>query len=70
MGIEQHLVDLAAISNQPECATGAQLHVGDLDASKQAQQRELVAEVHPPDFSRISMLITLCSPAQKVSRSS
>ncbi len=28
-------------------------------------QRELVAELHPPDFSNISMLITLCSPARK-----
>lgn len=25
-----------SILNQPECAAGAQIHVGDLDASKQA----------------------------------
>ncbi len=30
MGIEQHLVTLAWVRNQPECATGVQLHVGDL----------------------------------------
>ncbi len=33
---KMHLVTLARVRNQPECATGAQLHVGDLDASKQA----------------------------------
>ncbi|MOA56890.1 hypothetical protein D3C78_1809670 [compost metagenome] len=40
MGIEQHLVALAGIRNQPERATGAQLHVGDLDASKQATDQQ------------------------------
>ncbi|MNF64768.1 hypothetical protein D3C84_465100 [compost metagenome] len=40
MGIEQHLVALAGIRNQPKCATGAQLHVGDLDASKQATDQQ------------------------------
>jgi hypothetical protein len=46
MGIKQHLVALARVRNQPECATGAQLHVGDLDASKQAtDQQTLFAPV-------------------------
>jgi hypothetical protein len=40
MGIEQHLVALAGIRNQPKCATGAQLHVGDLDASEQAANQK------------------------------
>jgi hypothetical protein len=40
MGIEQHLVALAGIRNQPKCATGAQLHVRDLDASKQAADQQ------------------------------
>lgn len=46
MGIKQHLVALAGVCNQPECATGAQLHVGDLDTSKQAtDQQTLFAPV-------------------------
>jgi hypothetical protein len=40
MGIKQHLVALARIRNQPECATGAQLHVGDLDVSKQGTDQQ------------------------------
>lgn len=40
MGIEQHLVTLARVRNQPECATGAQLRVGDLNASKQAADQQ------------------------------
>lgn len=40
MGIEQHLVALAGICNQPECTTGAQLHAGVLDASKQAADQQ------------------------------
>ncbi|MCY1246124.1 hypothetical protein D9M72_593300 [compost metagenome] len=40
MGIEQHLVALAGIRNQPKCATGAQLHMGDLDASEQAADQQ------------------------------
>ena len=39
-GVEQHLVALAGVRNQPECATGAQLHVGDLDALKQATDQQ------------------------------
>jgi hypothetical protein len=46
MGVEQHFVPLAGIGNQPECATGAQLHVGDLDAAKQpADQQTFFAPV-------------------------
>lgn len=46
MGIKKHLVGLAGVRNQPECATGAQLHVGDLDTSKQAtDQRAFFAPV-------------------------
>jgi hypothetical protein len=46
MGIEQHLVALAGIRNQPECAAGAQLHVGDLDTSKKtADQQTFFAPV-------------------------
>lgn len=40
MGIKQHLVALAGVRNQPECAAGAQLHVGDLDTSKQATDQQ------------------------------
>ena len=40
MGIEKRLVALAGIGNQLECATGAQLHVGDLDASKQTTDQQ------------------------------
>ena len=40
VGIEQHLVALAGIRNQPERATGAQLHVGDLNASEQAADQQ------------------------------
>jgi hypothetical protein len=40
MGIKQHLVALAGIRHQPKCATGAQLHVGDLDASKQTADQQ------------------------------
>lgn len=40
MGIEQHLVALAGICNQPERATGAQLHVGNLDASEKAADQQ------------------------------
>nr|AAA25866.1 ORF3 [Pseudomonas savastanoi] len=36
MGIKQHLVALTGVRNQPERATCAQLHMGDLDTSKQA----------------------------------
>ena len=39
-GVEQHLVALAGVRNQPECATGAQLHVGNPDASKQATDQQ------------------------------
>ena len=46
MGVEQHLVPLAGIGNQPECATGAELHVGDVDAAKQpADQQTFFAPV-------------------------
>lgn len=40
MGIEQHLVALIGIRNQLKCATGAQLHLGDLDVSKQATDQQ------------------------------
>lgn len=40
MGIEPHLAALAGIRNQPERTTGAQLHAGDLDASKQAADQQ------------------------------
>jgi hypothetical protein len=40
MGIEQHLVALAGIRNQPICTTGAQLHMRDLNASKQAADQQ------------------------------
>ena len=40
MGIEQHLVALAGICNQPERTTSAQLHMGDLNASKQATDQQ------------------------------
>lgn len=40
MGIEQHLVAMAGIRNQPERVTGAQLHVGDLNASEQAADQQ------------------------------
>jgi hypothetical protein len=33
-------------------------------------QRQLVAKIHAPNFPIISMLITLCSPAQKLCRNS
>ncbi|MBK9440772.1 MAG: hypothetical protein IPN53_05405 [Comamonadaceae bacterium] len=32
MGIKQHFMALAGVGHQPEGATGAQLHVGDLHA--------------------------------------
>lgn len=32
--------------------------------------RQLVTKMHPPNLPIISMLITLCSPVQKLSRSS
>ncbi len=40
MGIEQHLLALAGVRNQPEYATGAQRHAGDLDAPKQAADQQ------------------------------
>lgn len=40
MGIKQDLVALAGVRNQPECATGAPLHLGKLDTSKQATDHQ------------------------------
>ncbi|CZT26262.1 hypothetical protein PCPL58_p4001 (plasmid) [Pseudomonas cerasi] len=40
MGIKQHLVALTGVRNQPERATCAQLHMGDLDTSKQATDQQ------------------------------
>ena len=39
MGIEKHLVILADVRNQPECITGALLHLGGMDASKQTNDQ-------------------------------
>ena len=46
MGIEQHLVALAGTRNQPERAIGAQLHVGDLDASEQAADQQTLLQTN------------------------
>ncbi len=50
MGIKQHLMALAGVSNQPECATGAQRHVGDLDTSKRATDQQTLGSWLQPRF--------------------
>ena len=57
MDIEQHLVALAGIRDQPKCATGAQLHVGYLDASKQAADRQ--SFFAPVELKGLAAAVTL-----------
>jgi hypothetical protein len=56
MGIKQHFVTLAGVGHQPEGATGAQLHVGDLHAVVDAAHHHaFLAPVKLEGFTQIEL---------------